>query len=839
MVLILTEKREVATDMAATLEDATLGTDAKALGDLGKRQGYIEGDKYILTWAAGHLFSLKTARELDSSYGLYQLLENHDDYKMTKMREQIAYVPTEDDYKERQREIIKKQLNRSDITKIIIATDADAEGEAIGRDMIFRIKPNINTTIERLWNTGSFKAKESVQKAMNNLLPYDDIKYQRLYDSQQARSIADYITGMKLTKTLTDNYNKPFYTGRVKAVVIALIGNRELEIKDFKPKDYWQVKALKDDLELSNFYYEDIDDIDKNGEPITKTIKQRNYYKKEDADKVIDDLSNKSCTVEKMHSSITTSKSRPLPLSGTDFASEMMGKYKIKYEQCNQILDYLREEGFTTYPGTNGRYFANTDKEEVQQALTTATKYFNLADTNFTTDTYLFNDKKAAKQNHTPLSITTKIPTQADIETWEAHKLPNVKNAYELIAKRIAVAFLDNDEIEKQELIISSVTGAHHFDLTGQKALKQGWRTFIDMEVKDTTFKSDTELKEGDLIEINSTELKTSKTKCPKQYTTKLLLDTLMNVSRVVDKLISESDDPDYIVKMKSIKKQLKSAEGIGTDRTREQIIKTLVENEIIKQSGKDEQMNLTTNGWELYKVLPTKLKSVALTARWENIFEDIRNGDIDLETALSEIDNNIMEDMIPQIFNDLGKNVEVNERKQSINETIKGIKCPLCDSEIVETDHTYKCSKHIWDVEAKKNKGCKFSIFKNQDKTLGRALAGKNDLDLILAATKDNPLKENKHSIYFDPENKYLISTIWDNSNSQSGDLVETPKTFRKGDKFVFKNVNWKNITKAQAEKLLDGKSVTLTRKTKGGKPYKIKCTLKDNGAVDTETVN
>ena len=831
--LILTEKREAASDMAATLDDATLGSDAQKLADLGKRQGYIEGDKYIFTWAAGHLFSQIKPKEINPSYGLYQKLQTPDEYKMENMREEIRSIPTPDSYKERQREIIKEQLSRDDLKEIIIATDADGEGEAIGRDMIFKINPDISVSIKRLWNTGSFKAKESIQKAMQELKAYDDDKFQRLYASQQARSIADYITGMKITKTLTDNYNKPFYTGRVKSVIISLIGNRENEIKNFQPKEFWQVKGIKGELELSHFYYQDVDDFDKDGNPIVKQEKQRNYYKKEQVDKIIEDMKETTCIVEKMQTSTTSTKNRPLPLSGSDFASEMMGKYKISYGECNEILDYLRQEGFTTYPGTNGRYFALADKEEVADALQTASAYFQI-ETEFSDKTYLFNDKKAAKQNHTPLSLTAKIPTEADIQTWEKQKLPKIKEAYELIAKRIAVAFLPDDEIEKQELIVSSKVGEHKFDLTGQKALKQGWRSFIDMEIKDTTFQSDTPLNEGDPIMLDKVDLKTSKTKCPQPYNTKTLLDTLLNVTRVVDKLIAESDDPDYIKEMKQVKKQLKNAEGIGTDRTREQIIKDLIENKMIATSGEDEQMKLLESGLELYKVLPTQLKSVVLTANWENSFEAIRRGELELDDALDDIDRVIMDEMIPQIFSELGKEVAVNEKKVSMRQEI-AIQCPLCEATMIETDKTFKCR----DNQFKDNKqsGCTFSIFKDQSKFFGRVLKA-DDLEKLFASTKETPLKEEMHGIFLDKESKYFISVVFDNEVQQEGsdELVETAKTYKKSGRFVFKEFRGKKLTKNQAEKLLDGKEIKLTRKSKAGKDYKVICTLQDNGSIKAE---
>ena len=838
--LILTEKRSAGYELASTLGDPKLGTDLKKLDELSKKQGYLEGNNYILTWAAGHLYKQLQPKEIDPSYGLYKKLSSIEEYKLRDLHKRIKKTPATEQNKTRQRKILKEQLSRLDLKEIIMATDADAEGETIGRDMIFLTHPKVSVPIKRFWNTGSFKSKEAVSKAMDKLMPYDDPKFESLYQSQLARSDCDYLTGMKLTKAAVDHYNKPFYIGRVKGVITSLVGNREEEIKNFKPSPYWKMVAKKGDLELSHFYYSETGE--KNEDGTQKVAKETSYFLKEDIEQVKEALEadNLEVIVEKFSTETTKSKSRPLPLSGTDFATEMMGKYKISYTQCNDILQYLRDEGFTTYQGTNGRYFSNDDQVDVEASLQTLKAYFGMDNIVFTTDTYIFNDKKASKQNHPPLHTTSKVPTEQDFAIWKNNKLPKIKEAYELIAKRIIVAFLEDDQIEKQHLIVSSKDG-YKFELTGRKAIKQGWRSFIGEEIKDTTFTSDEPLDVGSKVNLDSLQIKESMTKAPALYTTKTLLATLLNVSRVVDQMIREADDPETIKRYKEIKKLLNNVEGIGTDRTREEIINDLFENEII-QADKKDSLTLTPRGWELFKVYPEALKSIVLTANWENGFERIRQGEITHDDFIQEVDKVIMEDMIPNIIKSVGKEVQAEVRKETPKETLEGITCPLCDSSIIETDKVFKCSKNLFSNG--KQSGCKFSIFRDQTKTLGRVLQGKEDLEKLLAASKEEPLKEEKHSIYFDTDNKYFVTVIWDSQGSSSNtpsdpnELIETPKTFKKGDKFVYKEFRYKNLTKAQAEKLLDGKEVTLTRKSKTGNDYKLKCKLKSNGGIEGELV-
>ncbi len=814
--LILTEKREAGAHLAATLNDSILGSDDKALESVSKSKGYLEGQDYLISWAAGHLYTQTKASQLDPSYALFALLDNIEDYKMPKLLSQIRVEASSLATKTRQIKIIKDILQRNDIKEIIVMTDADAEGEAIGRDMLYNIVSKLPTNkITRGFNSGSFKAKESVDRALQEREPINTPKYNRLYDVQQVRSKGDYIVGMKLTKALCDTYGRKLYTGRVKAVVTALIGNREEEIKSFSPKEFYTLTAKKGDIDLKHFFYEESED----DEGTVVKNKQERYYNLSDIEQIekrIKDVDYKG-TIEDYTRETTTSKNRPLPLSGTDFASEMMGQYKIKYKQCNEILDYLRIEGFTTYPGTNGRYFAQADKSDVQVAFVTAKKYFGIEAT-YSNDVAIFDDKKAAKQNHTPLSVTGKVPTERDLKEWESHSLPRLKEAYDLIAKRILIHFLEADEIEKQSLTVS-VNGVLFF-ISGQKAIKQGWRELIGLEVKNTLFEAD--YKKGDDVRLESLERKKGQTKRPLLFTEKTLTDIMLNISKVVDEMIKEEADPAKLDKLKKDRKLLKSCEGIGTDRTREQIITDLIDNELI-QVTKD-GLILTENGKILYDVLPEPLKNPVMTANWENAFEDIRKGERKASDVIAAIDQELMNELVMDI-------VERPKKEYVISNEVKkadtDVKCPLCGGDIFESVKVYRCEKNTY--KDGKQTGCKFAIFKDQTKFFGRAITDK-DFPSLFAATKDNPLRENANGIYIDVEDPYFVKTVFAQKIPTPGELIETPKTFKIDNKFVWKSCFFKDLTKSEAKDLLEGKEVALKRKSKENKDYTIKVKLDDS---------
>jgi len=812
-ILILTEKREAGFQTASNLGDSLLGDDISMLDKVSKTKGFLEGNKYIICWAAGHLFTQKKPSEINPDYQLFKKFANKEDYKMPNLVNEIKTEQASEQNKQRQIKILKELLTRNDIDEIIVMTDADEEGEAIGRDMLYKIVKKLPTSkITRAFNSGSFKAKEAVEKALNEREPIDTPKYNRLYDTQQVRSKGDYVTGMKLTKALCDTYGRKLYTGRVKGVITALIGNREEEIKNFKPKDFYSIVGKKGEIELKHFFYEEQEDENGN---ISKT-KQERYYDKSILEEVEQRLNKAGLKgfVEEYTKETTTTKNRPLPLSGTDFASEMMGKYKITYKQCNEILDYLRTNGFTTYPGTNGRYFSKNDNTDVQSAFLTAKKYFNAEAAEYTKDAPIFDDKKAAKQNHTPLSPTRKVPTQRDIKEWQEQKLPRIKEGYELIAKRILVHFMPNDEIEKQSLTINIDNLL--FFLSGQKAIKQGWRELIGQEVKNTLF--ETELKKGDAIELDRIERKTGQTKCPALFNEKTLTDIMLNISKVVDDMIKEETDPQKLQQLKKDRKLLKDAEGIGTDRTREQIISDLINEGIVINTK--EGLILSQNGNILFHVLPKQLKDPIMTAQWENSFEDIRRGDKAANEVLTEIDKIIMDEMIPQIVNQPIEEYIMNNGNKKVETDIK---CPLCGGELIETPKTYKCEHN--EYKNGKQNGCKFSIFKDQTKFFGRAITNK-DLPTLFKATKENPLIDGKSGIYIDPNNPYFVAAVFERKET-TDELVETPKTFKLNDKFVWKNCFFKDLTKKEAEALLKGQEVLLKRKTKDGKDYEVKVKL------------
>ncbi len=743
--LILSEKNETGVQMVSCLGDPKLGTNWEALKKTASRQGYVKGINYTVTFAKGHLFEDLLPKDLKADYKLFNYLENPNDYKMPDLLNLMKRVPSKDRHKARQVKIVRDILKEGDFDRIIIATDADAEGERIGRELL-SLGGNIKVPVLRLWNTGSFKNKTQIDKCMSELKPLNDNLFERLYFQQTARSNLDYLTGMKLTKVLTETYNAMLPVGRMKAVIVSIVASRELERKHFKPKPLWYVNGYLDNLELKH-YYNNEDGEETRYYFLIDSLNQ-SLQKMQEVDfvgKIIKNESNKK-----------PSNSHPLPLSGTDFQSEMMSKYKVSLEDANNILQVLRDEGYTGYQGTNGRYFSKNDAEEVKDSIKAIKSYFKdselVQNAKFDIKSKIFDDKKAEKQNHTPLNVNQTVPTEKDFERIYAKtKVPKLKEGYELIAKRIIATFLEDDLIENQSLVLD--INGNVFKATGSKALKQGWRTFLNMEIKDTTF--NTSSISGNEVQLTDIKVEEDQTKKPAQLTLKSLLDLMLNINKEINRLLKEETDRTRISELKAIAKTLKNAEGIGTDRTRGEIIKECISFEYFKLTGKEEKIEMLPQGWVLNAVLPPQMKTLSLCANWESAFEDIRNGDLDYNNFISSVDNIIMNEMIPYIINNVGKlgvKPQPKREKQEIKET--SLICPLCNAPVIETEKVIKCSKNSF--KNGKTSGCKLSIFK-QNKNFDNPL----DLDTVNMLFNGVIIESSKGKLQFNKENKYFFEFV------------------------------------------------------------------------------
>ena len=223
--LVLAEKPSVARDIANVLKCTKKGN------------GFLEGDRYIVTWALGHLVTLADPEVYDTKYKSWNL----EDLPMLPERLKLTVIKQSS----KQFHSVKAQLNRQDVNEVIIATDAGREGELVARWILE--KANVKKPIKRLWI--SSVTDKAIKAGFNNLKPGK--QYDNLYAAAVARSEADWYIGLNATRALTTRFNAQLNCGRVQTPTVAMIAARENEIKNFKPQTYYGIEAQTDSVKLT------------------------------------------------------------------------------------------------------------------------------------------------------------------------------------------------------------------------------------------------------------------------------------------------------------------------------------------------------------------------------------------------------------------------------------------------------------------------------------------------------------------------------------------------------------------------------------------------------------
>ena len=650
------------------------------------KNGYRENQNFIFVWCAGHLYTAVEPKLINPDYELKFSLQSNFDYHMPNLLSEIRYIPYDKPkfkgdtfYQEAARRIkaIQTVLARRDYDEIILAADADDEGEKIHSDPLKYNKHLLpkNIIYTRFWNTGSYKSAKAVKKAFEERKPITDPKYRNILASQNARSSGDYAVGMTITKVATDKFGMLYRCGRVFSALVGMVGNRETQIKNFVPKDYWNVKGTLNfnDVAISfNHFYDDVD-LDDNGNE--KKVKSTQYFIEEDMQRVLDTTKklNYKGKVVKSRTWITSSN-KPKPYSTDEFNSEFMDKYGVSLDYSNAHLEWLRDFGYTGYPRTNGNYFQTVDFKIAETGINCSQRYFSdvindisKSDPRFKldklTDTNpIFNNAAAAKQNHTPLFIESDV-TEKDLNLFASHPkyaqrgnmtLKHLKEAYDMIATRCLIQVMPDDEIKKEEIIVD--IGGYLFETTSEDVVYLGWKQFdkgASVPSKSAKSGLSTHYKEGDEIQFDDVYSVAKKTTIPKHYTQRSLLQAMMFVNDALMDEFNTIQDPvlkkTQMAKFKSIKKQLTTRNGLGTQATRETILGNLVKDKLIEFNKKKEIL-LTETGWFVYNNLPTYLKSIETTALWEQKLVDIRNGVAtydDFAKMVTDSINNMVDDIL------------------------------------------------------------------------------------------------------------------------------------------------------------------------------------------------
>jgi len=625
-ILVLAEKPSVGRDLA------------KVLGSTHKSNGYIEGPKYIVTWALGHLVTLADPDAYDVKYKSWRL----EDLPMLPAKMKLVVIKQTS----KQFKIIKDLMKREDVGELVIATDAGREGELVARWIIE--KAGFKKTVKRLWI--SSQTEKAVREGFANLKPGS--KYENLYMSAQCRAEADWLVGLNVTRALTCKYNAQLSAGRVQTPTLAMIVERENEIKKFTPKDYWTINAKADEFTLKW---------------LNKDSNQTRTFDKNKADNVAAKIAGQSGKVIDV---VKDAKKElpPLAYDLTELQRDANRKYGYSAKKTLNIMQKLYEEHkLVTYPRTDSRYISEDIVPTLPERLKSiavgpyAAFARNLLKTKITPSKRFVDNSKVT--DHHAIIPTEQFVNLASLNSEE-------RNIYDLIIKRF-IAVLSQPFEYEQTTVRVDIAG-ELFYAKGKIVKSSGWKAIYgDIEHSDDEDEQDEDqslpdIAKGQVIKVLSVKLTNGKTKPPARYTEATLLSAM--------------EHPGKFVENKALRETLESTSGLGTPATRADIIERLFDAFYIERNGKE--IVPTSKGIQLVNIVPPDLKQPELTAKWEQQLSLISKGKADPVKFISEMKN---------YASKLVGNV-IASSQSFRHDNLTKEKCP-------------ECGKYMLDVNGKKGK--------------------------------------------------------------------------------------------------------------------------------------
>ena len=751
-----------------------------------QKDGFAENNDYIVTWCFGHLFSLKDIDEYSPNY--------NPNNKNFWTLDNLPFVPNKFEFKVKsnpdtksedvgilhQIEIIKNLCNRQDVGEIVNAGDSDREGEIIVRlvlDQVGNTKP-----VKRLW------LPEQTSKAINTALKNmkDDSYYDNIANEGFARTYIDWIYGINLTRFATVKSHKLLRVGRVTSAMIKAIYDRDIEIRNFVPKKYFQCVSKE-----------------KTHGEVIQLISKHEYDSEKQKDAI--DLCNKyNRAVTKVTD--CSSEVKIIPPGKLYSLTELQGvaskELKLPPNDTLKVVQSLYEKGLVTYPRTDTEYLSELEKEDVANKINIIANTLNVPII-FKDDKNVFDSSKV--ESHSALTPTENIPNIDALPKLE-------KEVYSLILNRFIAIFCSEPcEVNRSKLIIDN--GYEKFSLTGDIMIKKGWTAFDINTRKDTMIPN---LKVGDIVNVNFMPVE-KETQPPKHYTVKSFNDFLKNPFKNSNNCEQFSDEDDY--------KAIMSGAQLGTAATRGPLIESAINNKYIEL--KNNTYYITSFGEYYIKTLTdlgidmTKEKTVETGID----LKKVNKSQISIEDAIYKSKESVYNTIMS------GINTKVSGYFEAEHDICK---CPKCGHSIDETFKGYSCT----------NPDCGLTLYKN-DKYFG-AFGKKIDTKIAkeLFTNKSvfvKGLKSKKGNIFdarinADFSEQYVKYTlVFDELDREpigkcprcGGTVFEMPKAFscenKNCDFVLFKQDNFlkalgKNMTKTAAKDFLNkGQSLIRGLKSTG----------------------
>lgn len=684
--LVIAEKPSVARDIAKVLHCNKKGNN------------YIEGEKHIITWALGHLVALKDPDKIDEKYKKWRL----EDLPILPAKIPISVISkTSSQYK-----TIKELMFSEEVENIICATDAGREGELIFR-LIYE-QSRCTKPFFRLWI--SSLTDESIADGFNKLK--DGSAYDSLYYSAICRAYADWYIGMNASRLFSIHYKSVLSIGRVQTPTLALIVQRQADIDNFIPQEYYTILGNFGDLQANWF------------NPENKNAKlNKQIATKELANHIVEECKGQEC---KVISNDTTRHSDIAPqlYDLTTLQREANEKFGYTADKTLKIAQELYEKyKLLTYPRTDSRYLSDDIRPKIPNLLQSLNDSFNehvktaLQGYKNHTGKRVFNNEKVS--DHHAI-----IPTGKKIN-WKQLP-PDISNILKMVIVRFMQVFFPPYVSDIQKIIL--VYEKHHFLCQGKTIIDMGWKALDELlpSKKKTNNDNDIEIpaiQVNDSRTLKSAKIKEDKTKPPEQYTDASLLSAMENAGKLVDD--------------EELKSALKDR-GLGTPATRAAIIERLIKVGYVQRQKK--YFVPTDKGKKLISVVPNEISSAELTGNWECKLSDIANKSEDSKNLSLAFLNGIR-----NFTNSLVNGYQINTAIQFEAETkykkktVKGLgTCPLCKKgQVLENSKGFYCSR--W------RENCKFTIWKN---TLERNNGPTINAQIIELLLKDSQVKGSSGTI-------------------------------------------------------------------------------------------
>ena len=563
MKLVIAEKPSVALSIA------------KVLGANDKKDGYVEGNGYKVSWCVGHLIQMANPDAYDSRYAKWNM-------------EDLPIFPKEYKYEvtkatKKQFSILKKLMNESSVDTIINACDAGREGEAIFR--LVYTEATCKKKVERLWI--SSMEDSAIKEGFDNLK--DGKNYDNLFESAQARAIADWLVGMNISRLYSCLYKQNYSVGRVQTPTLAMIVKRDDEIANFKKEKYYTVELSMDGFTLST---DRIDD-------------------EISAEQLLNLVGDKIEITDVIQKEKITKPDLPFDLTTLQRVCNKYFGYSAK-----QTLDYaqsLYEKKLITYPRTDSRCLT--------EDMITSTINNILGKNDFDTGRIktVFNSKKVTDHHAIIPTVSSLSEDLSSIPESEA-------KVYRLISNKLH-ASVGYPLIENTTKIVAEFDG-FKFTSSGKVIVDEGFTKYLkeykakkdeDMELPDVSI--------GDVLSIENKEIKEKFTQPPKHFTE----DTLLKAME-----LAGTEDLE-----KGIEVERK---GIGTPATRAGILESLISKGFVERDKKN--LLATHKGVALVTIVSEAFKSAKTTAEWETKLSKIAAGTLDKAVFLKEIEGGILEEI-------------------------------------------------------------------------------------------------------------------------------------------------------------------------------------------------